>query len=144
MEENFHIGLKALFVNASGEVLILQAHTKKYQTNPGEHWDLPGGRIQKNESFEEGLKREVWEELGLKDFEIGKMLDVSISKHRVNKDDKSFGLLLVVYLCTLPLNTKIELTDDEHLSFKWVTPQKAAVLLNDKFSDQFSNKVKKL
>lgn len=144
MEEIFHIGLKALFTNHKGEVLILQANTNKYHNNPGEHWDLPGGRIQKDESFEQGLKREVWEELGIQDFKISELFDTSISKHRVHLEKINIGLLLVVFLCQLPKNTKIQLTDDEHLSFKWVSPKEAATLLNDKFSDQFSNKLKKL
>ncbi len=48
--------LKALIINSKNEILLGYAH-KTYQ--------FPGGHLEKNETLEEGLKREVQEETGI-------------------------------------------------------------------------------
>lgn len=57
MEDYFHLGVKALIQNAQKELLLLRRRSLV--------WDLPGGRIQKGETLEEALAREVYEETGL-------------------------------------------------------------------------------
>ena len=51
------LGVKAVVVR-DGKVLVL--------TKPDGEADLPGGRIEQGESFEQGLHREIHEETGLK------------------------------------------------------------------------------
>lgn len=53
----FQVSVKGLHFNDNGELLMIQEDTQK--------WELPGGRIQANESFIECLKRECIEETGL-------------------------------------------------------------------------------
>lgn len=48
--------LKALIINSKNEILLGYAH-KTYQ--------FPGGHLEKNETLEEGLKREIQEETGI-------------------------------------------------------------------------------
>ncbi len=50
------IRLKALIINSKDEILLGYAH-KTYQ--------FPGGHLEKNETLEEGLKREIQEETGI-------------------------------------------------------------------------------
>ncbi len=59
------------FVNYNGKILILR-ESGKYEdgTNVG-RYDIPGGRVQPGESFDQGLIREIKEETGL-DVEIGR------------------------------------------------------------------------
>ena len=67
--QNFEAA-KALLVNADGKVLILrEATTYEEGTNHG-IYGLPGGRLEPEEDFDDGLRREVKEEIGITDFEI--------------------------------------------------------------------------
>jgi len=54
--------------NNKGEVLFIKRNKK---------WDLPKGRIEKNESIEEGALREVVEETGVKHLKIVKPLQLT-------------------------------------------------------------------
>ncbi len=53
----FQISVKALIYNDQGALLLCKDEDNK--------WDLPGGRIDENESLHECVKREVQEELGV-------------------------------------------------------------------------------
>jgi ADP-ribose pyrophosphatase YjhB (NUDIX family) len=64
-EDCFHLGAKALLQNTEGKLLLLQKNPKEPHQNVECLWDLPGGRINRGESLEEALKREVFEETGL-------------------------------------------------------------------------------
>src|SRR5688572_18318514 len=58
-------GANAIFINNDGEMLIVQ------KTSYGQdQWDLPGGGLEDNESAEDGVTRELTEELGVSNFEI--------------------------------------------------------------------------
>ena len=62
-QKKYHIGIKALIVK-NGKALVLKDEGRY----PG--FDLPGGKIDENESFEQALKRELREEIGLNKFKI--------------------------------------------------------------------------
>lgn len=58
LEDSFHLGIKVLLRNIEEKFLLLErAHKTR-----GTYWDIPGGRIHKNESITEALKREIEEE----------------------------------------------------------------------------------
>lgn len=46
-EDTFHLGVKAIFRNPNKEMLLLERRSNFNQN----YWDLPGGRLQKGESF---------------------------------------------------------------------------------------------
>jgi len=56
--------VKAIVLNNNNEVLMLRRseYTKKYANE----LDLPGGHIKNDENLIQGLKREIFEETGLK------------------------------------------------------------------------------
>ncbi|MEK7096209.1 MAG: NUDIX hydrolase [Patescibacteria group bacterium] len=60
-EKLFWVGIKALIENGEGKILLLNSPGWK-QKEIEAHWDIPGGRIEENQSVEEALKREVKEE----------------------------------------------------------------------------------
>lgn len=53
----------AVIVNACGEVLVSFRHANLHQ---GNLWEFPGGKIERGESVQTALQREVQEELGLR------------------------------------------------------------------------------
>ena len=59
--EKYWVSQKAILIR-NGKVLILGSDSQ-----PG-CWDLPGGRIDIGEDREESFRREIKEELGIKDF----------------------------------------------------------------------------
>ncbi len=140
-EELFHLSVKALIRDSEGKVLVLEANPKHTSVK---HWDLPGGRLHKGMDLETTLRRELEEEIGLKAVKIIELLDCSISNHRVNFEPNSVGIVLFTFICEIPENEKIELTDEEHISFDWVSSQKASELLSHKFSTSLTEKLKNL
>jgi len=61
--------VRALVVDARGRVLLLQ-----WQRDAGAWWIAPGGGLLQGESDEAGLRRELAEELGLRHFELGRLV----------------------------------------------------------------------
>ncbi len=52
-EDLFFLGIKGIIRNSKGEVLLLKVNTQKFsQENKLEYWDIPGGRIQVNDTAE--------------------------------------------------------------------------------------------
>ena len=114
-EDTFHLGIKALIRNQKGQILVLKANIKdlKQGTSVVEHWDLPGGRVQKGENSDQTLAREVKEEIGVEDIHIIKLLDASVSKMRLFCTNA--GLILFTYLCSMDNNIEIKLNDNEEV-----------------------------
>lgn len=73
-------------------------------------WEFPGGKIEKNETPEQCLDREIKEELGVK-IEILEKLSNSYC------DYGSFEIILIPYLCKY-LGDEIILS--EHKEFQWL------------------------
>lgn len=63
LEKPYIISVYALIRNEKGEFLLLR-RSEDSHTNPGK-WDLPGGKMNPDESLKEGVVREVWEETGI-------------------------------------------------------------------------------
>lgn len=63
LEKPYIISVYALIRNENGEFLLLR-RSENSRTNPGK-WDLPGGKVNPDESLKEGVVREVWEETGI-------------------------------------------------------------------------------
>jgi len=101
----FKITQNAIIQNQEKNVLILKHNTGK--------WLLPGGKIQKNESWIEALKREIKEETGITEFEIKKILDIN------SWTENETGYYVVTFITTILKADKITLSD-EHIEYAWV------------------------
>ncbi len=94
--------------------------------NNREECIIPGGKVEKNESYESALIREIKEELNA-DIEVNEYIGESIH-HYPEKDIK-----LIFYKAKL-LSKKVELL--EHESCKWITKDE-----KDKFEFAGADKV---
>lgn len=95
----------AVLVNARGEALILR--------RPAGKWQLPGGRLNAGEQWDEGLRREIREETGIDDVEI---LSILMLDNWVYEGVPMYGVFL---LCRTQ-KTEVRLSTD-HDEFRWVT-----------------------
>lgn len=103
------VGQKAL-IKKGDAVLICRG--------PGspERWDIPGGRIHKEEDPREALKREIHEELGV-DVHVGKPFDVFVEQMTSAGHPRYF----VLFEATLvDDNAEFTLADDEIAEVRWV------------------------
>lgn len=90
--------------------LIAQRNLKKEQ---GGLWEFPGGKVEKNETYEQALIREIKEEFNA-DIQVENYIGETIH-HYPKKDIK-----LKFFRATL-LSSKIELL--EHEDYKWITKE---------------------
>ncbi len=109
--------VEALIYNSKGEILLLK-RSKKNSTWVNK-WQLPGGKVEKNESFIRAIKREIKEESSLSCANIN--LDKVFCFKHTFKGLKEC-ICLKVYSCKLS-NDPLILSKD-HSSFKFVNLNK--------------------
>ncbi len=63
-EEKIGFGLSVRLISKKDDKLLLLQRPNKRFHDPGK-WEFPGGKVKKDEFFDEGLKREVFEETKL-------------------------------------------------------------------------------
>lgn len=118
---NYRYAVRAIIVN-SDKILMIQ-------TNKGDY-KFPGGGIEKQESHEEALKREVREEAGYILNEIKDNVGIIIQRH-LDKFEKNsvFEMTSYYYLCEISKEKGSQDLDDYELEqdFKpvWVEINKA-------------------
>lgn len=110
--KNFNVGIKGVIRREDGAVLLLKKNNEKA------FWEVPGGRIDGDESIEQTLRRELAEELpGSTNVRVKRIL----TAHRLPFDISDSVSLMLIYFeveVTLPKLIKIS---EEHSDFKWVT-----------------------
>jgi len=85
---------------------------RKSNKSLGGFWEFPGGKIEKGESHEDSLKRELMEELHM-EVEVIEYYD------SVKYDYGDFAIELIAYTCSFR-NWNLSLTD--HDLYEWVMP----------------------
>lgn len=140
--QTFQVGIKALIRNDKGEILMV--HIPEWNGNPA-HWDLPGGRIDTGETFEETLNRELLEEIGTSYSGTPKQLMSFLTKITIPVGDIRLPLVFVVYEVELPPASVIKLDpESSEDDYKWFNVNDAADAMNTKFSEEFCNLVRNL
>jgi len=109
----FLLSLKAILINSGGSCLLLRR--SEASKNNGGKWDLPGGKIDKGETFDVALVREIKEETGLSNIRLSRPFETSLSELPDHRQ--------VVYILMLVdvLSGSVHLSN-EHDQFKWVSP----------------------
>lgn len=98
----------AIIKNKDGKILIAQRNLKKAQ---GGLWEFPGGKIEKGETKEEAIIREIKEELDM---------DIKVDSYFTSKQykypDKTINLI-GLYCTMIGDNYKVL----EHEKVEWIT-----------------------
>ena len=87
-----------------------------------EYWDLPKGHIEKGEDILETVKREIFEETGLKDINFKEEFKETI-KYFFKWEGKNILKFVTFYLTET--KTKEVKISGEHIDFKWLVYEKA-------------------
>lgn len=118
MEKKF-VSNKAFLVNPQGKILLVR-HTGHGETpNLAAHFEPPGGRMDAGETPLEGLKRELFEELGL-DVDVSKARSFHVDYYEFDYDVEKtvVGIFFVV-----PIGEVSIQLSHEHTEYVWVDPR---------------------
>lgn len=102
-----NIEVVAAVIIKNGLIFCAQRNNKG---EVGLKWEFPGGKVEPNETKEDAIKREIFEEL---DSEISVDSFIGTFKHQYN----SFHITMHVFKCSL---IKGNLQIKEHINSKWV------------------------
>lgn len=121
----FMVAIGSIIENSqTGNILLLK------RTDPfhfGE-WEVPYGRLDQHEEILDGLSREVFEETGLTEFKVARVLRLwHIYRGEKKAENEVFGTTFHIQVT----NPKIILSD-EHSEYSWVTPTTALELIKVK------------
>jgi 8-oxo-dGTP pyrophosphatase MutT (NUDIX family) len=122
-------------------VIMKNNHILLVQSNRGD-FKFPGGGVEKNETQEEGLIREVKEETGYTHCVIMDKIGTIIERNKDEfEEDALFQMISHYFLCDLVSEAKDELQLDEYeavLEFtpKWVTLEEA-ITKNESLISEF-------
>jgi 8-oxo-dGTP pyrophosphatase MutT (NUDIX family) len=146
-EDIFHLGVKAVIQNSCGKILLLEVNPEKLKKGGGwngeVYFDIPGGRVERGESVEETLRREIQEETGISDISSYTPFTMILSNIRIPTGKEDVGLILSVYICKVEI-PKIITLSVEHRSYRWVEPSEASKLLAFKYPKEFTEKLRDL
>lgn len=125
------MGSGVIFLNENDEVLIVKPSYK-------DHWSIPGGTVDDNESPRQTAIREVKEEIGLT---IESIRFLCIDYSSKESDEKNESLQFIFYGGVLSDDkiSIIKLDDKELVEFRFVSTAEAEKLLGHKLVKRLSN-----
>lgn len=115
--KTYGLTVRGIIKNGNGEILILKRHPKS-RTDP-EMWELPGGKVEAGEYFDDALVREIKEETNL-DVEIGDFAEAVQNDYSHKRT-----VQLIMYLDNVKGDVKIS---DEHVGWMWADLEKIKTL----------------
>lgn len=121
------VSIDLIILNKRNEVLLGQRNNRPAQG----YWFVPGGRILKNETFDQAFAR-------ISQSELGQPLDIEdatfLGAYQHLYPDSRFGdhlsthYVALGYMIILPEGVDVEIADSQHAGIKWVNFED---LLND-------------
>jgi ADP-ribose pyrophosphatase len=116
-----HSGGCAVICEKDGKILLVRQYRYAYQK---ELLEIPAGKINPNESFEETAIRELEEETGLKATKVEKLFEVYPSPGYTNE-------IIKIYRAVEFEKGQVHLDEDEFLSAVWVEKDKLSQMIKD-------------
>lgn len=123
MSSSYAIAAKAMIFNNRGEVLLLKRRPSDVH-NPST-WDIPGGRLEEEESPFDGVVRETHEESGLS-IEVHEPLGI----HYFTRQDGQH-ITMIVFRCSHKEGEVI--LSEEHTEFQWLSLPEAKETVHEAF-----------
>ena len=120
------MGAGALFFNNAGELLLVKPTYR-------DHWSVPGGVVEADESPREACRREVREEIGL-EVNIGRLLVVDYTTPRTGRGRESLQFLFSGGLLGAREIERITLPPAELSAFRFAPVAEAAAALNPRLA----------
>lgn len=105
------MGVGVVFVDGGGRILLVKPIYK-------DHWSIPGGVVDKNESPKGAARREVEEELGLK-VKVERLLAVSYNRNE-EMEDESLQWFFAGGILSQDRIREIKLEEKEISEYKFV------------------------
>jgi 8-oxo-dGTP diphosphatase len=126
--KTFFVGIKGVIIKDE-KVLLIKANK---QIEGRDHWEVPGGRIDDDETIEQALRRELSEEVpNIKNVKIHDVLHA----HRIPRDiDGETSLVLIFYRVTADFDGEPELSE-EHAECKWASLEEALAIAYPSVAD---------
>jgi len=122
----FSAGIGALIVDESDESYLVLKRSLKKDFAAGA-WECVTGRVDQGEGFEDALRREVREELGI---EVDLLFIIGTTHFHRGVERPENELLGVVYCCSSPRSEEIRLSH-EHSEYQWVKAHEVGQLSSD-------------
>lgn len=114
-----------IFLEKDGKLFLAKRSNSK-ALFPGQ-FEVPGGHIEFGETLEEGLKREIREELSI-EINLGEVFNA----FTYTSYNDTVHSVEVDYLATMKdPNQEIKLNSNDHTEYKWVTQTEAQETLKD-------------
>lgn len=117
-------------VEKSAGAIVFRRHNKKTEYlllhYGAGHWDFPKGHIEKGESEEDALRREVFEETGIKDLRLipgfRKMMRYFFRgySHKYSKASRQETIMKIVFFYLAETKAKKVKLSFEHTGYKWL------------------------
>ncbi len=118
-EKKFFVGVKGVLIK-DNKVLLIKGNQK---VEGRDHWEVPGGRIDDDETIDEALAREFKEEVNgtnLVKHEI-------VHAHRVERDiAENTSLMLIFFRVTADISEVM--LSHEHVEHQWLSEEEAIKL----------------
>lgn len=132
-EDLFYLGIKTIIRNSDNKILVL-----KVEQDSKNYWELPGGRINRGESLQEAIEREVKEETGINNLVNIQHLGMRTTNIRISANGQpSAGLIFSFY--SAKVNDEFVILSSEHQNFEWVAAEKAIELLQITYGKTFAS-----
>lgn len=100
----------AIILNAEKKLLIMYSADNKY-------WEFPKGKVERGEKELDTLKREVFEETGIRRFRLHPLFREPIY-YSFRVSGAVINKVVIYYMFKTGAEIKVS---DEHLQYKWVT-----------------------
>lgn len=116
---HFMLGVGAIIEHEpTGTILLMKRAEADFQIGV---WEMMYGRLDHFEEVSTGLKREVFEELGITDIQVGRLLRVwHFYRGEKTQEKEIYGF---TFHCTV--SSQEVILNPEHDEYEWVTPEKA-------------------
>jgi 8-oxo-dGTP diphosphatase len=118
------VTVKAVIRRKDGKFLIVKE---------GKRWQGVGGRLEKGEKLEEGLRRETKEETGINDLKVGKVIHVD---EWFSKPEGELKHIVAIFFMCDTNEDKVTLSD-EHQAYAWVSSNEL-----DGYGDSIEKEIK--